>query len=99
MNEIPRALFEVGEEALVVSRRINPGSILDCIVFRREYCLTESRHFGGHISPPGWMYWINGGANCNHESTLRKKHKPGSSFSQLMADLTNPSHIAEPVKE
>jgi len=98
MSDIPRALFSVGEEVIVLgwsSGRRYEGTITEA-EFLRLWTPCNSRR----ILCNTWRYKF---AECSEwlapESSLRKKHKPGDSFDKLMSDLKNPSHVQGPMEK
>lgn len=89
MSDIPKARFEVGEEVLVRPPANPEFNIDDATIIEAHYKKEASPYWryklNVDISPYDWV----------REISLRKKYRPGDSFSQLMANLKNPSKVWE----
>lgn len=90
MEDIPRALFEVGEIAILQTIHFNG----ECTILSRsrQELISGAKHwfYVTTLNFPGdsKTSWI--------EYSLRKKHKPGDSYDQLIANLKNPSYVGVP---
>lgn len=91
MNDIPRALFEVGEIAILCSAR-NPHLNGEVKILDRDF--DTKNIVGSEEFRSGWHYALTiespNNAKWWAESALRKRPKPGDSFDKLMGDLKRP---------
>lgn len=93
MNNVPRALFSVGEEVIVCWLDSKPT-----IHVISEINLDGKFGYGYHFC--NTRFYKNRSCWWACENIIRKKPTPSTdSFQQIMADLTNPSYVAQPVKD
>lgn len=86
-----KALFEVGEVAILVSV-MHPESNGDVTITECELAPVGAISDVDHTPYVGYRYRLNGEKAWWAESILRKKHKPSDlSFSSVMEEITQPS--------
>lgn len=100
MSDIPRALFEVGEEVVVVPGHNIPAFSSKIIRMHTRGCPrvdSPTQKWFYRLSPDPFDQGGDNHFESWSESKLRKKPKLGDSYDQLLANLKNPSCVQEPV--